>query len=242
MPKTYEPLRCVICGETFVPTHHRQNRCVAHKRKPTRWASNPRSLPASQRPVDYFQAKTCVKCNQVFQPRTGRATTCDACRSARRPLTKEERSARRRAYVFALRCCDTCGAEFRPTTGGAKYCRDCQKIDHWALRNPERRRALARTRARRHRHAGNFGDPDIYDKLVAQLGERCCICGRSPEPGFYLALDHDHTTGQVRGLLCQAVKKGAELGGCNTGLGYFCDDPARLRAAADYLERKLPAL
>lgn len=42
-----------------------------------------------------------------------------------------------------------------------------------------------------------------------------------------LVIDHCHTSGMVRGMLCYR---------CNTSLGKFADDPARLRRAADYLE------
>jgi hypothetical protein len=42
-----------------------------------------------------------------------------------------------------------------------------------------------------------------------------------------LALDHDHATRQVRGMLCRP---------CNTALGCVQDDPALLRKLAEYLE------
>lgn len=52
----------------------------------------------------------------------------------------------------------------------------------------------------------------------------CKICGRIPEGKLHV--DHCHTSGNIRGLLC---------GGCNVGLGHFNDDPERLAAAIEYL-------
>lgn len=62
-------------------------------------------------------------------------------------------------------------------------------------------------------------------------GRTCDICHKpaEDEKGRRLAIDHDHETGEFRGFLC---------GSCNTGMGLLSDDPARLRAAADYLERR----
>jgi len=43
-----------------------------------------------------------------------------------------------------------------------------------------------------------------------------------------LLIDHDHETGKIRGLLCHR---------CNTGLGFFLDNPHFLTNAAFYLEK-----
>jgi hypothetical protein len=71
---------------------------------------------------------------------------------------------------------------------------------------------------------------DEYDQMLAAQSNGCAICGKSPEEnGKRLAVDHNHNTGEVRGLLCQ---------GCNTALGLLNDNPATLRLATSYLEER----
>lgn len=69
-----------------------------------------------------------------------------------------------------------------------------------------------------------------YRVLAEAHGGCCAICGDEPQDRLHI--DHDHHTGIVRGLLCR---------GCNHALGNALDDPARLRAMADYLERHAKA-
>lgn len=66
-----------------------------------------------------------------------------------------------------------------------------------------------------------------YDKLLAEQDGKCKICGITPEGhGQYLAVDHCHETGTIRGLLCTK---------CNVSLGNFKDDAVLLAKAVDYL-------
>lgn len=67
-----------------------------------------------------------------------------------------------------------------------------------------------------------------YEAMFQRQGERCASCGSS-EAGFRgWHIDHCHTTGIVRGILCRK---------CNLGIGYFDDDTEKLLAAVRYLEK-----
>ena len=68
-----------------------------------------------------------------------------------------------------------------------------------------------------------------YDVMLEAQGNRCVICGKTPEEeGERLSVDHDHETGRVRGLLCDD---------CNRAIGMLGESTQRLRSAANYLER-----
>ena len=51
------------------------------------------------------------------------------------------------------------------------------------------------------RQAYGIGLAD-YNRMLAEQGRRCRLCGNFPEPGSVLVVDHCHVTGRVRGLLC----------------------------------------
>ncbi len=71
---------------------------------------------------------------------------------------------------------------------------------------------------------------EAYDLVLEYQGGGCAICGRKENTAKYfkyLHVDHDHTTGEVRGILCDS---------CNLAIGKFQDNPELLRRAADYLD------
>ena len=79
--------------------------------------------------------------------------------------------------------------------------------------------------ARKHRaRIKKYGITEEYfQSLLDFQNGVCAICGE-PNP---TCIDHNHETGEVRGLLCQD---------CNFAIGVMRDNPARFRNAATYLE------
>jgi hypothetical protein len=96
----------------------------------------------------------------------------------------------------------------------------------WREENPVRyQEGQVRQAAKRHGL-----DPVAVVAHFRQHHGACDICGGTPSGGdrrtSRLCIDHDHLTGEFRGLLCTA---------CNTAIGKFKDDPEILAAAIRYL-------
>ncbi len=129
--------------------------------------------------------------------------------------------------------------------GKGSWCKDC--MDAKRKQNPpskltveSRRKARVwcknNPRSMRNKRLKKYGiTVEEYDRMFEAQRGLCAICGH-PETTIdarygkmrMLSVDHCHTTGKVRGLLC---------GHCNIGLGSFKDDASLLAHAITYLGR-----
>jgi len=91
-------------------------------------------------------------------------------------------------------------------------------------------REMKLANGRTNRRKGNIEKHGIsiedYERVLAGQNGRCLICQR--EFPRTPCLDHDHGTGELRGLLCDR---------CNLGIGHYKDNPVWLRRAADHVEK-----
>ena len=104
-------------------------------------------------------------------------------------------------------------------------CEDCQSVFVWTKRAESDYRVICGPcKSNRKRLENTYGfTVDDYNTQAAKQEHKCIGCNQVKK----LVIDHCHTTGKVRGLLC---------GSCNTALGMVKDDPATLRALATYID------
>lgn len=101
----------------------------------------------------------------------------------------------------------------------------------WRRKNPEKMKAAYK---KKKLAQYNLTESD-YNRILLEQNNVCACCGQK-ETTFdsrlnvlrTLAVDHDHLTGEVRGLLCT---------NCNNGLGRFKDNISLLQNAIDYLNK-----
>ena len=110
---------------------------------------------------------------------------------------------------------------------GERWCAGCQSFIPLFYCSGSRCKACASSAAHGRRVEETYGiTPERYEELFEQQGRRCAICRNRPRT-MRLAVDHDHKTGEPRGLLCKR---------CNHDLlGGGHDDIETLYRAIAYL-------
>lgn len=125
-----------------------------------------------------------------------------------------------------MKTCMKCGvtkplSEFHRHKYGDGFRPDCKECRRKYGR--ERQRKMGRELTLR---KYGIGETLYTDILEVQKGG-CALCGAAlDENARALAVDHDHETNHLRGILCSL---------CNGGLGMFRDNPELLERAAHYL-------
>ena len=146
--------------------------------------------------------------------------------------------------TLSFKRCPCCG-QVKPTTeftrrklssgrwGFQAYCRKCdnERAREYRRNNLEKRKILER-KADIKKYGLKIED---LDRMVKKQDYKCAICsedlvlfGESKDKNKIAHVDHNHDTGEVRGLLCDK---------CNRGLGYFRDNPEYLLSAISYLKK-----
>lgn len=113
---------------------------------------------------------------------------------------------------------------------GGRWCAGCQSFVPLHYTRGSRCRACA-SQAAYNGHVERTYEisAEEYDALLKWQDGRCYICGAVPRRRR-LAVDHDHRTGAVRGLLCSN-----DEWGCNKTLARLLNDPVAAQRLVDYV-------
>lgn len=128
--------------------------------------------------------------------------------------------------------CKACATEYRKSRYNSVA--SVAKAKQWRLDNPEKYREYQRkwnaspegkASGRKGHLRRTYGmTEEGRDALLASQDGLCAMCRTDDEP---LQVDHDHLTGEVRGILCFS---------CNLALGNLKDSAVRAEAALRYLK------
>jgi hypothetical protein len=171
----------------------------------------------------------CIDCK--IRPRWGTRARCSWCFIAQEPIEMQESWAayrlqraqrdpdyRYRARVSSGNC-----------PPGKRWCAGCQWFVPVTYSSGSRCVACASRDRHRSWIKREYGiDPDQYEALLVAQGGRCAICNQMPRT-LRLAVDHDHKTGAVRGLLCAGQEQG-----CNWNFRKALGNPEMARRVYEY--------
>jgi len=169
---------------------------------------------------DEKRCSTCYQWKHISEYRKA-SSRKDGLDSQCKQCIKED-NARKDKIIKTMKYCPTCmktlpinvfNKDSNRSDGLMAVCKNCMTI------NKNRNRSNSKA---------NY---QTYDILFAEQKGRCTICFsdvlNTDSKDQRLCIDHDHETGEVRGLLCRR---------CNLGLANFNDNIDNLYAAIDYLD------
>lgn len=188
-------------------------------------------MPETPKQTAYAKRKALGICQRCPAPARPGKVTCAKCSAkdveratAYRATHLDEVNAYRRDWAIANR----------------ERTRDKRNADAKRCYQRNRERVLARQKGWRQDPANRAKKKSRelkskYGITLAQWtgmfkaqGERCAICRRTEPDGRGWATDHDHDTGEVRGVLCV---------NCNAAIGMFFENSENMRRAIKYLKR-----
>ncbi len=126
----------------------------------------------------------------------------------------------------------------RDPSGLQKRCKDCcseyakiYRIKNRKILNKNQRnfnksqkgKVLERNKHLKKKYSMDIG---VYNNMLSKQNNVCAICKNKCKKNKNLSVDHSHSTGNIRGLLCND---------CNVGLGFFQDNILLLESAKNYL-------
>lgn len=213
-------MNCKRCGESFEVDYHAAGKPQAYCSKRCRRAEEKRRAKQRlrERTDKQYTKETglhpskgrCPHCDTVFE----RYGDFELRQGWRKYCSKEcQQETNRLNKSPNKKVCPACGV-----THTERYVRYCSET----CREEGKKRKRERQKERRFR--GHPITKDEYDALHEKQQGRCWIC----EEESKLVIDHCHTEGHVRGLLCIP---------CNTGLGMFRDDVSLFSKAVEYLNK-----
>jgi hypothetical protein len=164
-------------------------------------------------------------------PNTSETKTCTRCGLLK--STSEFRIVKDNKTIRSRSNCKSCEREMYKIYRENNPEKVRSAVYRWRDNNRDAVRELQRAHYERHPEAIRRGNLlkygmslDDFDTMLASQGNKCAICKSEKHNSKNWMIDHDHETGEIRGILCH---------GCNIGLGGFRDNPDSLMSAVDYL-------
>jgi hypothetical protein len=190
--------------------------------------------------------KKCIECNEIKKLEEfaedksrpdGHEYYCRACRKEHQ-LKKNAKAITKRGTKQCLDCrkvkdLSEFSEDHRNRDKLSSKCIECYNSIKQEKQVRDKTRDLAykisKHQARHMRSRHRITEQEYYEMHEAQKG-LCAICGRPELKSMksMLCVDHNHRTGEIRGLLCN---------NCNLGIGYLEDNPEYLFKAIEYLQK-----